>query len=143
MSYPSPHSALRAYQQVGIQAAASGATPHALIGMLLQGALDRIATAKGLMQRRDPAKGALISKAISILGGLRDSLNFEVGGALSSNLDSLYEYCQHRLLQANMSDDLSLLDEVTGLLREIKEAWEEIGDEARGPLAPGAQAGRR
>lgn len=140
MSYCSPHAALKAYQQVGIQAALSGASPHMLITMLLQGALDRIASAKGLMQRGDANKGPLISKAISILDGLRQSLDFDAGADVASNLDRLYEYCQRRLLESNVSNDTRLLDEVTSLLHEIKEAWEAIGDEVQGSIAQGVRA---
>lgn len=128
MGHNNPRAALQEYQQVGVHAATSGATPHTLIAMLLQGALDRIASAKGMMQRHDAGKGTVISKTISILDGLRGSLDFEVSGGLSRRLDDLYEYCQRRLLHANATNDVAALDEVTSLLREIRDAWDAISD---------------
>ena len=126
MSYPHTHGALNAYHQVGVNAAVSDANPHQLIQMLLNGALEKLASAKGHMLRKNLEKGSCISRVISILDGLRESLNFEVGGEIAENLNQLYEYCQRRLLQANADNDPRLLDEVTALLREIKIAWESI-----------------
>jgi len=126
MSYPHTHGALNAYHQVGVNAAVADANPHQLIQMLLNGALEKTASAKGHMLRNNPEKGSCISRVISILDGLRESLNFEVGGEIAENLNQLYEYCQRRLLQANADNDPRLLDEVTALLREIKIAWESI-----------------
>ena len=34
-----------------------------------------------------------------------------------------------RLLEANLHNDADMLDEVAGLLRELKEAWDAIADE--------------
>lgn len=125
MSHLNAQAALKQYQQVGVQAV-TGASPHMLIQMLLEGALERIAGAKGHMLRNDPAKGGFISRAIGILDGLRESLNLEVGGDIAENLNQLYEYCQRRLLQANVANDAAILDEVASLLREIKTAWDAI-----------------
>ena len=33
-----------------------------------------------------------------------------------------------RLLEANINNDEAILDEVSGLLRELKEAWDAIAD---------------
>ncbi len=128
MSLTNPRGALNQYHQVGVQAATAGASPHTLIQMLMQGALDRVASAKGHMQRGEPEKGLLISKAISILDGLREALDQDAGGEIAHNLDRLYDYCQHRLLQSNIENDPAILDEVTRLLREIKGAWDTLPD---------------
>lgn len=128
MSLSNPQGALKQYHQVGVQAATAGASPHMLIQMLMQGVLDRVASAKGHMLRGEPEKGVLISKAISILEGLREALDLEAGGEIAVNLDRLYDYCQHRLLQSNLDSDPAILDEVTRLLREIKGAWDVIPD---------------
>ena len=118
--------ALKQYQQVGVQAAIADATPHRLIQLLMQGALEKIATAKGYTLRGNSEKGSLISGAISILDGLRGSLNFEVEGDIAENLELIYDYCQRRLLEANIKNDPVMLDEVYGLLRQIKLAWDAI-----------------
>jgi flagellar protein FliS len=118
--------ALKQYQQIDVQASVTEASPHALIHLLLKGGLERIAKAKYCMTCGDTQKGTIISQAISILDGLRNALNMEVGGEISENLDNLYEYCQRRLLKANLSNDMAVLDEVSSLLREIMSAWDAI-----------------
>lgn len=119
--------AMRQYQQVGVKAQVTEADPHRLIQMLMQGGLDRIAQAKGAMEREAFAeKGVLIGKAISIIGGLRDALDQDVGGELAVNLDRLYEYMTMRLFEASRHNDVDKLNEVGKLLSEIKLAWDQI-----------------
>ena len=119
--------AMRQYQQVGVKAQVTEADPHRLIQMLMQGGLDRIAQAKGAMEREAYAeKGVLIGKAIGIIGGLRDALDQDVGGELAANLDRLYEYMTMRLFEASRHNDVDKLNEVGKLLGEIKLAWDQI-----------------
>ncbi|GAB6387349.1 flagellar export chaperone FliS [Stutzerimonas marianensis] len=123
--------AMRQYQQVGVKAQVTEADPHRLIQMLMQGGLDRIAQAKGAMERDELAeKGVLIGKALNIIGGLRGVLDKEAGGELADNLDRLYEYMSTRLFEASRHNDVSKLDEVAGLLAEIKSGWDGIASQA-------------
>lgn len=119
--------AMRQYQQVGVKAQVTEADPHRLIQMLMQGGLDRIAQARGAMEREAYAeKGVLIGKAINIIGGLRDVLDKEAGGELATNLERLYEYMTMRLFEASRHNDVNKLDEVAKLLGEIKSGWDGI-----------------
>lgn len=120
--------ASKAYARVGVESGALAADPHKLISMLYQGALLAIAKAKnGMMCKNVAAKGAAISKAISIIDdGLNASLDKKVGGELAQNLSSLYEYMGRRLLVANLNNDMAALDEVARLLNDLKGAWESI-----------------
>ena len=118
----SAHNALKAYSNVGVETSVSSADSHKLISMLFQGALLAIANARNGMLRKDiPAKGKAISHAIRIIGeGLQASLDKNVGGKLAQDLDALYDYMSLRLVEANMKNDIAMLDEVTSLLNEIK-----------------------
>lgn len=119
--------AMQQYQRVGVQSEVFEASPHRLIQMLMQGGLERIAQAKGAIERGLLSeRGELIGKAVSIVGGLREPLDHQVGGDLSKNLDSLYEYMMRRLIEANRENDATKLDEVANLLREIKSGWDAI-----------------
>jgi flagellar protein FliS len=122
-----PMLALRQYQKVGAQAQTSEASPHRLVQMLMEGGLDRIAQAKGAMERQDiPAKGMLIGKAIAIVGGLREGLDLEKSIDSLGNLDNLYVYMMKRLAEANIETDPKILDEVADLLRTVKDGWDAI-----------------
>ncbi len=131
MTHANIQSVLNEYKQVGVQNNITDASPHRLVQMLMEGALDRISTAKGHMQRnRFAEKGRFISSAISIVDGLRSSLDFEKGGEIAQNLDALYDYMNRRLLEANVNNNPDYLDEVHGLMSEIKAGWDAIAGEA-------------
>ncbi len=119
--------ALRQYQTVNTQAQIGDASPHRLIQMLMEGGMSRLAQARGAMQHGQVAiKGELISKAIGIIGGLREGLDLQQGGEVAANLDRLYEYMVSRLIEANLNNDVALVDEVAGLLRNVKSGWDAI-----------------
>ena len=121
------YAAMKQYQTVNVNAQVSEADPHRLIQMLMEGALQRIAQARGALQHGNvPLKGEQISKATAIIGGLRDALNVNEGGELAANLDRLYAFMQQRLSEANLKNDAAMLDEVSELLREIKAGWDGI-----------------
>ncbi|GLX91542.1 flagellar export chaperone FliS [Pseudomonas weihenstephanensis] len=124
-----PMRALRQYQKVNSHAQISEASPHRLIQMLMEGALDRMAQAKGAMSRNDlPQKALLITKAIDIITGLRQGLDEEKAEDKDAmqQLDSLYEYMTVRLTQANAANDPELIDEVARLLITVKSGWDAI-----------------
>ena len=127
MNYANNHSAMNKYAQVGNQSTAAFANPHRLIQMLMEGALEKISKAKGFMANGNVAKkGEHISWAISIIEGLRVSLDHTQGGQISQNLESLYIYMNSRLTQANLHNSIEMLDEVIGLLIDIKSGWDAI-----------------
>ncbi len=132
MSYSAVNRAVQQYQQVGVRGGVDVATPHRLIQMLLEGALDKISIARGHMQRDEiAAKGRHVSWAISIIEGLRGSLDLDAGGDLARNLDALYGYMKDRLLHANLRNDIEALDEVAELLSTVKEGWDGIPEDYR------------
>lgn len=119
--------ALKQYQTVNTHAQALEASPHRLIQMLMEGGLSRMAQAKGALERGQTAlKGELIGKSIAIVGGLREALDAEKGEELAVKLDALYEYMMVRLSEANLKNDTAALEEVMGLLREVKTGWDAI-----------------
>lgn len=129
--------ALDQYKKVSVQSAGiESASPHRLIQMLMEGALEKLAIAKGHMQQGNiAAKGENISWAIAIIDGLKTSLDKSAGGEIAENLDALYEYMQTRLLQANVENSVEMLDEVTKLILSIKDGWDNIPEEFKAPGA--------
>lgn len=126
------------YRNISSQSGVENASPHRLIQMLFDGALDRIYKAQGHMERGEISdKGEAISSAISIIGGLQGSLNKEDGGDIADNLDRLYSYMIERLVDANQSNNIEHLSEVSKLLLDIKAGWDGIKEEAE-QLSPKA-----
>ena len=127
MTYGPMRHASALYQQNSVAGGVESADPHQLVGMLLDGAMDRIAQARGhVLHGNVAAKGTCISKAVAIVGELRDSLDHKVDPSFSQRLESLYEYVIRRLLYAQLHDDLSALDEASRLLAPVREGWQGI-----------------
>ena len=105
------------------------ASPHRLIQLMMERVLAKIAMARGHMERAEVSeKGKLIGDAISIINGLQASLNKKADAEMPANFDALYDYMMRRLIHANLHNETETLDEVSGLLQELKEAWDAIGD---------------
>ena len=119
------------YKKISNQSKAEFASPHRLIQMLIDGALEKIAVSKGHMTRGDiAAKGENISWAIRIIGGLQASLDPDKGGEIAETLSSLYEYLVRKLTEANLKNDVTILDECISILKNIKDGWDGISQEA-------------
>ena len=128
------NSKLAAYQSVSVHGGVSSADPHGLVLMLMDGALQRLALARGCLERRETTRKAqLLHSCITVITELRGSLNLAQGGELAQNLSSLYDYMMRQLLRASVEDNQELIREVMGLLGEIRGAWVAIGPEVRAP----------
>ena len=128
MSNYNSQEALKQYRELGLETQINNASPHRLIQLLMDGALERLNGAKSAMERGDAAtKGVLIGKAMGIISGLRSSLDMDVQGTdLPERLDDLYDYMGRRLLEASTFNKVEMLTEVIDLLKTIKSGWDGI-----------------
>jgi flagellar protein FliS len=133
---------VNAYANVGLETGIASASPHKLIVMLYDGVLTALAKAKAnIVAGNIPAKGAALSHAITIIdNGLRVSLDLKAGGEIAENLDALYDYMSRRLFEANLRNDVTVVDEVHRLLSDLRSAWVEIGDKIGQPQPGASQA---
>lgn len=123
---------INAYKKGNLKQDIAQADPHKLTLMLMQGALDRMAYAKGSIERKDfEGKSEHLSRANAILMNLRDTLDMEMNSDVADNLYSLYEYMIQRLIDANVQNSLKIMDEVINLMLPIKSAWAQIPEEAK------------
>lgn len=119
--------AMQQYRQNHVQGGVEFASPHRLVQMLMEGALEKILSAKGSMANKDIAKkGEQISWAISIIDSLRSCLDLDAGGDFAQNLSALYDYMEQQLLMANIKNDPSILNEVAQLIIQVKSGWDAI-----------------
>lgn len=117
----------QAYAQIGVESAVMSASQQQLVTMLFDGVLSALVRARLFMQdNNQQGKGVSLSKAINIIeNGLRVSLDEESKDELTQNLIALYSYMVRRLLQANLRNDVSAVEEVETLMRNIADAWKE------------------
>jgi flagellar protein FliS len=114
--------AYNVYRQTQAQTAA----PGELVVMLYRGATRFVASAIEAIERNDiqVAHNNLV-RAQAVITELLDSLDFERGGDIASNLAQIYMYLRSRLIEANLRKDARPALEVAHLLRELLPAWEQ------------------
>jgi len=132
MAFPPNASKLAAYRSTSVHSGVAAADPHRLVVMLMDGALERIARARGCIENGAlQEKNDLLASAVAIIDELRVSLDLKAGGPIAANLEDLYDYMCRQLVKANLSNRIETLDEVSHLLSEIRSAWIALPAEAR------------
>jgi flagellar protein FliS len=115
------------YGAVQVATGVATADSTRLILMLFDGLLDSLVSARGHIEHGNIAeKGKALSRASRIVLGLQGALDFNQGGDLARNLDDLYGYVTRRILQANVANDVAMIDEVRSLMLEIRDAWSSL-----------------
>lgn len=113
------------YHAVNVGAQAVQASPVQLVLMLTDGLLEELTRARAHIEaRRYELKARSLDRCIDMLNGLSSALDFEAGGELVQNLSRLYDYCAERLYQAGFKLDPSMVDEVSGLLMNLRKGWQ-------------------
>jgi flagellar protein FliS len=113
-----------------------GADPLELVNLLYQGCRQSVRDAREhLAAGRIAERSRAITQACEILVELAQSLNHSETGEISRRLAALYDYMQHRLLEANIRQTDEPLAEVLGLLTTLGEAWDDITRAAAQPVA--------
>lgn len=104
--------------------AVTTANSQELTLMLYDGALKFIRLAKLAVNQGNPdLRNINIQKTQAIFRELRLTLNKDI--AISANLDSLYDYMWRRLVDANVKNDTTILDEVLDFTTELRDTWKE------------------
>ncbi len=118
----------QAYAKIGVESAVMSASQQQLVTLLFDGALSALVRARLFMQDNNiEGKGLSLSKAINIIeNGLKVGLDEESDDELTQNLIALYAYMVRRLLQANLRNEVSAVEEVEALLRDIADAWKDV-----------------
>ncbi|MDI6603710.1 MAG: flagellar export chaperone FliS [Thermoanaerobacteraceae bacterium] len=106
------------------------ASPEELVLMLYNGILRFTEEAKIAIGNKnfERANNSII-RAQDIVSELSATLDMEYD--ISKNLYSMYDYIMRRLIEANLKKDINILDEVKGLVKDLKEAWSEALNRVR------------
>lgn len=131
------HVSIKKYSQVSVSNI-SEMTPYEQINLIFRNIIGRLAATKGFIERKEiEKKGENISACILLFGALQDALNLKVeqDPSISDNLLALYDYCQRKLAQANVDNDIEAITEVSNIVKEIKEGWDSIPIAERTPQA--------
>lgn len=95
-----------------------------LVGKLFNEASVSLKRAKALIEQKDLfSANEQIKKAEIIVKTLNNSLDMKYD--ISVQLRRLYNYMSRRMLEANMKKDTEILDEISGMLSELRDTWHE------------------
>ncbi|TQS74824.1 flagellar export chaperone FliS [Ornithinibacillus gellani] len=109
------------YQNNAVNTASGGE----LTMMLYNGCMKFIKQAIKDMEQKDiEKKNEHIQKAQRIIQELMITLDQKV--ELSKQMLPLYEYMYHRLMEANINNDPSMLEEVLAYVVEFRDVWKEV-----------------
>ncbi len=116
---------ISAYKQTKVETA----DPKTLVIMCYEGMIANLKIAKEKYCFKNyELKAKAIQKVQDILALLMQSLDFERGGEIAVSLESLYGYMSRRLIEGDLQKDLSVFDEIIGMLEELESAWKEISN---------------
>jgi flagellar secretion chaperone FliS len=118
MAIPNPY---QSYKQNSVNTA----SPGELTLMLYNGCLKFIHQAKkGISEKNIQDKNNSILRAQDIIRELMVTLNPDI--EVGKQMMSMYDYMLRRLVEANIKNDLEILDEVEGLVTEFRDTWKQV-----------------
>ncbi|MCK1986527.1 flagellar export chaperone FliS [Lysinibacillus fusiformis] len=113
--------AQNAYKQNSV----TTASPGELTLMLYNGCLKFLNKGKqAIQEKKIQEKNTNLIKAQAIISELMATLNMDI--EISKQMLPLYEYMNHRLVEANIQNDVAIIEEVEGLVTEFRDTWKEV-----------------
>lgn len=101
------------------------ASPAELVLMLYDGAIKFCNIAVVAIDAKDiPKAHTNIVKAQKIIDHLRITLDMSY--PVAQDFDNIYAYVAKRLVEANVSKDKEILEEVCTHLRSVRDTWKEV-----------------
>ncbi|WKE66721.1 flagellar export chaperone FliS [Gallaecimonas kandeliae] len=121
---------IRQYQGADMDARLLEADPHQVILMLMNGVLEKMAVAKGCIERNDiQGKSKAINSAVSLISGLQGVLDFDSEPEVSQVFSNFYDLMSRKLLEASASREIAAFDELTELFTPLRNAWRDMPQE--------------
>lgn len=115
------NTALNTYKQTSV----TTASPGELTLMLYNGCIKFLMKAKKAIQESNfEEKNINIQKAQSIINELIVTLNMDY--EISKQMHPLYDYMNRRLIEANVKNDIQIIDEVIGFATEFRDTWKQV-----------------
>ena len=115
--------AINAYNQNNAQVE----SPQRLIEMLFEGILRFNAQAKKAFNDENIEKRIYwLNRSAAIFGELINSIDMNAEGTTSEYLQGLYAHQLQRINDANMQEDVTIIDEINTVVRGLLDAWREV-----------------
>ena len=112
-----------AYQQQSVLTA----PPGRLVVMLYDGCLRFLHQAAYAMRAGDtPEAEVRLRRAEAIIDELLATLDLDRGGVVASRLQGIYTFCRRHLRDARREEDATMIEQVSDLLAELRDAWAQV-----------------
>ncbi len=109
------------------------ASPAMLVFMLYDKAINSLGEAIAAIENDDiDTRCRTNRRAMDIVSHMQSTLNMELGGEVSANLDRMFAHILERLPEVDLNNDPQPAHEVIGLLEPLRASWQELvnrGDE--------------
>ncbi|MCD5325903.1 MULTISPECIES: flagellar export chaperone FliS [Pontibacillus] len=118
--------AYQAYQNNSVETA----SPGELTLMLYNGCLKFMKLAKkGIEEKNIELRNTNIQKAQKIVQELMITMNPDY--SITQEVMPLYDYVNRRLMDANLKNDATILDEAFGIMTDFRDTWKEVVKQTR------------
>ena len=124
------HSAINEYKSISISSKIEGAkTKHDFIRVVLEEVYNNMKTLSYSIQYENKIsknKSNSFAQIITGLTILTNSLDFENGEPVASNLFNLYDYCKREIIQSYRSLKIDGIKICIDIIEELLSAWKKI-----------------
>lgn len=103
----------------------STASPGELMLMLYNGCLKFLGKAKvSITEKNIQEKNVNLQKTQKIIQELMVTLDMNI--EISHSMMQMYEYMNHRLIEANMKNDVAIIEEIEGYIIDFRDTWKQV-----------------
>ena len=118
---------VHAYKAVETETTAHGGKGVELIVLLYDGVAESLAAARGYVERKEfKQAGDCFTRAMTIISGLRETVDFENGSPVANDLLKFYNALTSQVIHEQIQRDVVLLDKCIDWVKSVREAWEEL-----------------
>ena len=123
------HAMMKEYKHIDISSKIENADAHEFIKIIFEELLSNLKSLSYAIQN-DPKnlkKSKYFSQSLSSIMILSQSLDFEKGEPIASNLFNLYDYCRRSIIKDYRKNEYEDINVCISVLDDIYGAWSQIG----------------
>ena len=137
-----PRSVLKAYTDIQIESVAHGGRGAELVVSLYDGVIDSLSQAHLFMERKEYREcGRQCSRALTILAGLRETIDFENGEPVAGSLLKFYNAVKSKIIGAQTRRESKWLQEASDHVKSVREAWAQLAAQGGPRSQPAVTSG--
>jgi len=118
---------IQAYRELETETIAHGGKGAQLVVLLYDGIVESLVTARGHTERKEFRDASQhFTRAMTIVSGLRETLDFEGGSPVAQDLLKFYNSLTLQIIHAQTRRDVALLGKCVDWVKSVREAWLEL-----------------